>query len=96
MRNPWEIIRKPLVTEKSMARQQKGVYTFIVDFHATKPEIKNAVEQAFKSNNVKVGDVRVVRVKGKMKRMKNMLLEGKRKDWKKAYVTLKEGRLDII
>lgn len=96
MRNPWEVIRKPLVTEKSMSRQQKGVYTFIVDMHATKPEVKNAVEVAFKENKVKVDAVRIVRVKGKTKRMKNMILEGRRKDWKKAYVTLKEGRLDII
>ena len=56
--------------------------------------MKNAVEKAF---NVKVREVRTVRVKGKLKRMKNMLLEGRRKSWKKAYVTLKEGfRLDII
>jgi len=96
VKNPWELIKKPLVTEKSMANQQKNVYTFIVDPSATKPEVKNAVEQAFKQNNVKVGSVRIVNVKGKTKRMKNMLLEGKRKDWKKAYVTLKEGRLDII
>jgi large subunit ribosomal protein L23 len=96
MRNPWEIIRKPLVTEKSMARQQKGVYTFIVAPEATKPEIKNAVEQAFRQNNIKVGEVRVVNVKGKRKRMKNQVLEGRRRDWKKAYVTLTEGRLDII
>ena len=94
MRNPWEVIKKPLVTEKSMARQQKGVYTFIVDISASKPEVRHAVEKAF---NVKVNDVRTVTIKGKSKRMKNMLLEGRRKDWKKAYVTLKEGfRLDII
>ncbi len=96
MKNPWEVIKKPLVTEKSMASQQKNVYTFIVDMSATKPEVRNAVEQAFKDSKVKVGEVRLVTVKGKLKRMKNMLLEGKRKDWKKAYVTLKEGRLDII
>ncbi len=94
MRNPWEVIKKPLVTEKSMAKQQKSVYTFIVDPRATKPEVRNAVEKAF---NVKVLEVRTVNVKGKLKRMKNMLLEGRRKDWKKVYVTLKEGfRLDII
>jgi large subunit ribosomal protein L23 len=96
MRNPWELIKKPLVTEKSMASQQRNVYTFIVDRRATKPEIRNAVEQAFKQNNVKVGAIRIVNIKGKRKRMKNMILEGKRKDWKKAYVTLREGRLDII
>jgi large subunit ribosomal protein L23 len=96
MKNPWEIIRKPLVTEKSMAKQQKSVYTFIVAPEATKPEIKNAVEQAFRDKNIRVGEVRVVNVKGKSKRMKNQVLEGRRRDWKKAYVTLVEGRLDII
>lgn len=94
MKSPYVIIKKPVVTEKSMANQQKSVYTFIVAPDATKPEVRHAVETAF---NVKVKDVRTVKVKGKLKRMKNQLLEGKRKDWKKAYVTLKEGfRLDII
>ena len=94
MRSPFIVIRKPVVTEKSMANQQKNVYTFIVAPDATKPEVKQSVEKAF---NVKVEEVRTVKVKGKLKRMKNQLLEGKRKDWKKAYVTLKEGfRLDII
>ncbi len=94
MRDPWQVIRKPLVTEKSMAGQQRSVYTFIVDVRATKPEVSNAVEKAF---SVKVDTVRTTNVKGKHKRMKNMFLEGKRRDWKKAYVTLKEGyRLDII
>ena len=94
MKNPWDVIRKPLVTEKSMANQQKGVYTFIVDMRSNKPEIKNAIEKAF---NVKVDVIRTVKIKGKSKRMKNMFLEGQRKDQKKAFVTLKEGhRLDII
>ena len=94
MRSPFVVIKKPVVTEKSMANQQKSVYTFIVAPDATKPEVKHSVEKAF---NVKVEEVRTVKVKGKYKRMKNQLLQGKRKDWKKAYVTLKEGfRLDII
>ena len=96
MRNPWEVIRKPLVTEKSMASQQKGVYTFIVDGRATKPEIRYAVEQAFKAQKITVGHIRTIKMKGKKKRMKNQVLDGKRKDWKKAFVTLTEGRLDII
>ena len=94
MKSPFLVIKKPVVTEKSMAIQQKSVYTFIVAPDATKPEVKHSVEKAF---NVKVADVRTVKVKGKYKRMKNQLLQGRRKDWKKAYVTLKEGfRLDII
>lgn len=96
MRSPFIVIRKPIVTERSMANQQKNVYTFVVDMHANKSEIKRAVEEAFKGQKVKVKSVRTLVVKGKPKRMKNMLLEGRRKDWKKAYVTLKEGRLDII
>ena len=92
--SPWDVIRRPLVTEKSMANQQKSVYTFIVAPNATKPQIHAAVQKAF---NVKVAEVRTVVVKGKVKRMKNMVLEGKRKNVKKAYVTLQEGyRLDII
>ena len=94
MRDPHEVIRKPLVTEKSMANKEKGIYTFIVQIDANKPEVKNAVEKIY---GVKVDDVRTMKQKGKYKRMKNMLLEGRRKDWKKAYVTLKAGqRLDII
>ncbi len=94
MESPYQILRKPLVTEKSMARQQQSTYTFIVAMEANKTDVRRAIEKVY---NVKVDQVRTIRVKGKLKRMKNMLLEGRRKDWKKAYVTLKEGyRLDII
>ncbi len=94
MKNVWEIIRKPLVTEKTMKRQEGNVYTFMVEKSANKAVVKHAIEEAF---SVKVDRVRTMLMKGKRKRMKNMLMEGKRKDWKKAYVTLKEGqRLDII
>lgn len=94
MNTPHEILRKPLVTEKSMARQQQSTYTFIVATDANKADVRHAIEKIY---NVKVEHVRTVKVKGKLKRMKNMLLEGRRKDWKKAYVTLKEGyRLDIV
>ncbi len=94
MTTPYDIIRKPLVTEKSMAGQQKSTYTFIVAPEANKHDVRRAVEKIY---NVKVDAVRTLKTKGKYKKMKNMLLEGKRKDTKKAYVTLKEGyRLDII
>ena len=95
MRNPWEVLRNPLVTEKSMAHQNGHVYTFVVDRQANKAEVKHAVEKVFE---VKVKNVATLMVKGKPKRMaKNQVIEGRRKDWKKAYVTLKEGhRLDII
>jgi len=94
VREPYMVLQRPLVTEKSMAGQQKGTYTFVVGMDANKHEIKHAVEKVY---NVKVDAVRVIRVKGKVKRMKNQLLEGKRKDVKKAYVKLKEGsRIDLV
>ncbi len=94
MRSPWNILRKPIVTEKSYAAAEKTTYTFVVDKSANKNEIKYAVEQAF---TVKVDRVRTATFKGKTKKMKNMVLIGTRKDWKKAFVSLKPGhRLDII
>jgi large subunit ribosomal protein L23 len=94
VKSPYLVIRKPVVTEKSMAGQNRRVYAFMVAVEATKPEILGAVEKAF---NVKVEEVRTVRVKGKVKRSRNQVHEGRRKDVKKAYVTLQEGhRLDII
>lgn len=95
MKSPYEILRHPILSEKasSLARK-RNVHPFAVDIHATKSEIKQAIQAVY---NVKVKQVRTLRVKGKSKRMRNMLLSGRRKDWKKAYVTLAEGhRLDII
>jgi len=83
-----QIIRRPLVTEKSTLMRETGanVIAFEVDPHANKIEGKDAVEQLFK---VKVEDVRLFNVKGKVKRMGRYA--GKRRDWRKAYVRLKEG-----
>ena len=95
MKDPWVVIRHPLLSEKSMAQQKKSnTYVFAVEKDANKMEIKYAVQTAY---GVKVDVVRTVVVKGKEKRGKNMITMGRRKDWKKAYVTLAEGsRLDII
>lgn len=94
MKNPWRVIVKPVVTEKSTRSTQSNVHTFVVDGKATKHDIKYAVQTAF---GVQVARVRTSIVKGKPKRMKNMRLMGRRKNYKKAYVTLKEGsRLDLI
>lgn len=93
----WDILRSPVITEKSVIlkedsteedtdRKQGQVLTFRVDKKATKPEIKSAVEEIF---NVKVANVRTVQYEGKMKRRGR--IEGRRPDWKKAYVTLKKG-----
>ncbi|HQZ83984.1 MAG TPA: 50S ribosomal protein L23 [Pyrinomonadaceae bacterium] len=93
----WNILKSPVVTEKSVIlkedsteedtdRKQGQVLTFRVDKKATKPEIKSAVEEIF---NVKVSTVRTVQYEGKMKRRGR--IEGRRPDWKKAYVTLRKG-----
>ncbi len=87
MKEAQEIIRKPLVTEKSAQQKEaKNKYAFEVQKDANKIEIQRAVEQLFK---VKVLDVHTVNVLGKMKRLGRRY--GKRPDWKKAIVTLKEG-----
>lgn len=85
--NANQIIRRPLVTEKStILRDEENVMAFEVARNANKIQVKNAVEELFK---VKVEDVRLFNVRGKMKRMGRF--EGKRRDWRKAYVRLKEG-----
>ena len=86
--NANKIIRRPLVTEKSTLMREAGanVIAFEVDSKANKIQVKTAVEELFK---VKVEEVRLFNVRGKMKRMGRW--EGKRRDWRKAYVRLKEG-----
>ena len=86
--NANQIIRRPLVTEKSTMLRESGanVIAFEVSPTANKIEVKRAVEELFK---VKVEEVRLFNVRGKMKRMGRWV--GKRRDWRKAYVRLKEG-----
>jgi large subunit ribosomal protein L23 len=85
--NANQIIRRPLVTEKStILREEINVLAFEVDPKANKIEVKKAVEELFK---VKVDEVRLFNVRGKMKRMGRWA--GKRRDWRKAYVRLKQG-----
>jgi large subunit ribosomal protein L23 len=87
MKNLYEVIRRPLITEKSTTvRESQHAVCFEVDRNATKPEIKKAVETFF---NVKVADVRVANMHGKVKRQGRYA--GRRPDWKKAYVVLKKG-----
>jgi len=87
MNENHRIIRRPLVTEKStMQKESTNVIAFEVDPKANKIDVKRAVEQLFK---VKVDEVRLFNVRGKMKRMGRNV--GKRRDWRKAYVRLKAG-----
>lgn len=85
--NLFQIIKKPLITEKtSLGKDEHNMVAFVVDRAATKIEIKQAVEKFFKTQ---VKDVNTVTMAGKRKRFGKR--EGKRSNWKKAYVTLKEG-----
>ena len=78
---------RPLITEKSSAAyQNRGEYTFEVHPDASKPEIRSAIEQLF---GVKVTGVWTSNVRGKEKRMGRSV--GRRPNWKKAIVTLREG-----
>lgn len=85
-----DIIRKPIVTEKSMAEMSEKKYTFVVDIHANKTQIKKAVEEVF---GVKVEDVKTARILGKTKRVGVHI--GKRPDYKKAIVKLTEDSKTI-
>lgn len=87
----YDIIRNPVVTEKSTLASENGQVVFDVAIDATKPEIKAAVEALFE---VKVKAVNTIVRKGKVKRFRNVL--GQRKDVKKAVVTLVDGQtIDI-
>ncbi len=85
--NPRQIIHKPIITEKStIEREMYNIVSFAVDPRANKVEIKSAVETLF---DVKVLEVRTSRVRGKTRRMGKH--SGRRPDWKKARVQLREG-----
>lgn len=91
MRNPGEIIIKPVISEKSMDLSANGKYVFYVDKKATKVEIRNAIEEHF---NVKVDKVNTANLKGKLKRQGKT--QGRRPNRKKAIVSLKEGTIQIF
>lgn len=83
----YEVLRRPLITEKNTSLQAGGKYAFEVAGSATKFQIKQAVEKAFK---VKVTAVNIMNVPGKKRRMGRREIETSR-PWKKALVTLKPG-----
>jgi large subunit ribosomal protein L23 len=91
-RDPFDVLIKPLLTEKITGLQeQANRIAFVVRKNASKIEVRHAVESALK---VKVKTVNVMNVLGKKKRQGRFL--GKRPDWKKAIVTLREGeKLDL-
>ena len=92
MRTVWDIIKSPVITEKALIAKEetqdgRQLLTFRVDRHATKPEIKSAVEKIFQ---VKVDQVRTLNYLGKTARRGRY--EGRKPSWKKAYVTLEAGQ----
>lgn len=86
-----DVIRRPLITEKStLQRDETNTVAFEVDRKANKIDVKRAVEAQFK---VKVAEVRIAAMHGKVRRQGRF--EGRRPDWKKAYVRLAEGEKTI-
>ncbi len=84
MKNVYDIIRRPVITEQSMEAVADKKYVFMVDVESNKTEIKAAVEQIF---GVKVAKINTVRMQGKVKRT-GAYPAGKRAEYKKAIVTL--------
>jgi len=82
----YDVIRKPVITEKATMASEHNAVVFEVAMDATKPRIKEAVEGLF---NVRVKAINTTVQKGKAKRFRGIM--GRRKDVKKAYVTLEEG-----
>lgn len=90
-KDPRDVILAPVVSEKSYNLIDQGKYTFEVDPRSNKTEIKLAIEKIF---NVKVASINTLNKKGKTRRTRFGL--GKRKDTKRAIVTLKSGSIDIF
>ncbi len=94
MRDPRDVIIRPVVSEKSYALLDAGVYTFVVHPDANKTEIRQAVESIF---SVRVSNVNTLNRKGKRKRNRRQATFGKRPDTKRAIVTLVAGdRIDLF
>ena len=88
MRDPHNVLIRPVVSEKSYSLMDENVYVFVVDPSATKVDVRHAVEQAF---GVKVEKVNTLNRKGKDKRNRRTNTVGHRADTKRAIVTLREG-----
>jgi large subunit ribosomal protein L23 len=89
MDDPRDVLIRPVVSEKSYALSEKGVYIFVVAPEANKVEIRRAVEHVF---NVKVTNVNTLNRPGKRKRNRRQATFGKRPDTKRAIVTLAAGQ----
>lgn len=90
MRSAYDIILKPVISERSMDQAQERKYTFKVAVDANKTEVKQAIEEIF---GVEVAKVNIMNVNGKVKRMGRTM--GKTADYRKAIVTVAEGSKEI-
>ena len=94
MKDPRDVILKPVVSEKSYSLIEENVYTFLVHPDASKPEIHDAVEAIFGKKVVKVN---TANRKGKVQRTRRSNRKGRRADTKRAYVTLAAGeRIELF
>jgi large subunit ribosomal protein L23 len=91
-RSPAEVIRGPLVSERSYTLYQQGRYTFRVAKNATKPEIARALEEVYEAQGIRVVSVNTIRMHGKVKRLGRRGVTGRAPEWKKAIVTLGAGQ----
>jgi large subunit ribosomal protein L23 len=90
--HPYEVLRRPLITEKNAALQMQGKYAFEVAQEASKEQVKQAIEKAFK---VTVTKVNVINKPGKGQRIRGRIVMNP--SWKKAVVTLKPGdKIEIV
>lgn len=90
MRDIYQIILQPLITEKSTILRESNKYTFVVDRKATKPEIRRAAEELFDIQG-DILEVRTMHVRGKPKGKMLRYQRGRKPHWKKAILTLREG-----
>ena len=93
MKDPRDIIISPVVSEKSYARMETGVYTFKVHPSASKPEIRDAVQSIW---NVEVSKVNTLNRKGKKRRTRGTNRVGAKPDVKHAIVTLTAGEIPLF
>lgn len=92
MKSIYDVIVRPIITEKSSTALSQNKYTFVVHNEATKVDVRNAVEKLY---NVKVLKVNTASYEGKQVRLGRSV--GKKSDWKKAVVVLAEGqKIDVF
>jgi large subunit ribosomal protein L23 len=91
-----DILQKPLITEKLSLMQAEGKYAFKVDTNASKPEIKEAILERYPNIRVKKINTMIMPSKPKGQFTQSGYIEGRKKVWKKAIITLKEGEIDFF